>query len=63
MATNSSNLSNSNLSNKVTIDFANTEEIPVFLRNWNFNKKRKFKPRISNSSSAKRLRRSDPDKS
>ncbi|KAI8334900.1 hypothetical protein BD560DRAFT_428589 [Blakeslea trispora] len=43
------------------LDFANTEEIPVFLRNWNVNKKRRFKPKISNCSPAKRQRRSGPD--
>ncbi|KAI8338290.1 hypothetical protein BD560DRAFT_428271 [Blakeslea trispora] len=45
----------------VVLDFANTEEIPVFLRNWNVNKKRRFKPKISNCSPAKRQRRSGPD--
>ncbi|KAI8327196.1 hypothetical protein BD560DRAFT_442346 [Blakeslea trispora] len=56
MVTNSSYLSN-----EVNLDFANTEEIPVFLRNWNVNKKRRFKPKISNCSPAKRQRRSGPD--
>ncbi|KAI8337397.1 hypothetical protein BD560DRAFT_428332 [Blakeslea trispora] len=32
----------------VVVDFADTIEIPQFLRNWNSNKKRKFKP-ITNS--------------
>ncbi|KAI8349037.1 hypothetical protein BD560DRAFT_439246 [Blakeslea trispora] len=48
-------------SNEVNLDFANTEEIPVFLRNWNVNKKRKFKPKPSNCNPAKRQRRSGPD--
>ncbi|OBZ80367.1 hypothetical protein A0J61_11584 [Choanephora cucurbitarum] len=50
------------LSNQGNLDFANTEEIPAFLRNWNVNKKRKFKPKPSSNSPAKRQRRSGPDK-
>ncbi|KAI8334540.1 hypothetical protein BD560DRAFT_428646 [Blakeslea trispora] len=34
--------------NHLKFDFADTSEIPQFLRNWNSNKKRKFKP-ITNS--------------
>ncbi|KAI8331414.1 hypothetical protein BD560DRAFT_429051 [Blakeslea trispora] len=48
-------------SNQISLDFANTEEIPAFLRNWNVNKKRMFKPRLSSSSPAKRQRRTGPD--
>ncbi|KAI8322282.1 hypothetical protein EDC96DRAFT_570334 [Choanephora cucurbitarum] len=36
-------------------------EIPAFLRNWNANKKRKFKPKPCSNSPAKRQRRSGPD--
>ncbi|KAI8320561.1 hypothetical protein EDC96DRAFT_582299 [Choanephora cucurbitarum] len=49
------------LSNQVNLDFANTEEIPALLRNWNANKKRKFKPKPCSNSPAKRQRRSGPD--
>ncbi|KAI8342870.1 hypothetical protein BD560DRAFT_428011 [Blakeslea trispora] len=48
-------------SNQISLDFVNTEKIPAFLRNWNVNKKRKFKPRLSSSSPAKRQRRTGPD--
>ncbi|KAI8379047.1 hypothetical protein BD560DRAFT_432598 [Blakeslea trispora] len=48
-------------SNQISLDFANTKEIPAFLRNWNVNKKRKFKPRLSSSSPAKMQRRTGPD--
>ena len=48
-------------SNEVILNFANTEEIPTFLRNWNINKKRKFTPKLSSNSPAKRQRRSGPD--
>ncbi|KAI8347681.1 hypothetical protein BD560DRAFT_427754 [Blakeslea trispora] len=51
------------LSNQISLDFANTEEIPAFLRNWNVNKKRKFKPKPSSNSPAKRQRRSGSDSS
>ncbi|KAI8361790.1 hypothetical protein EDC96DRAFT_545225 [Choanephora cucurbitarum] len=56
-----SSTNSGSLSNQTIIDFANTEEIPAFLRNWNVNKKRKFKPKASSSSPAKRQRRSGPD--
>ncbi|OBZ80999.1 hypothetical protein A0J61_10950 [Choanephora cucurbitarum] len=47
----------------VVIDFANTEEIPVFLRNWNVNRKRKFKPNVNQKNSNKRQRRTGPETS
>ena len=55
--------SSDGLSNQISLDFANTEEIPAFLRNWNVNKKRKFKPKLSSNSPVKRQRRSGPDSS
>ena len=47
--------------NEISLDFADTEEIPSFLRNWNAKKKRKFKPRLNNCRPVKRQRRTEPD--
>ncbi|KAI8327519.1 hypothetical protein EDC96DRAFT_580649 [Choanephora cucurbitarum] len=41
------------LSNHISLDFANTEEIPAFLRKWNVNKKHKFKLKPNSNSPAK----------
>ncbi|KAI8327406.1 hypothetical protein BD560DRAFT_429381 [Blakeslea trispora] len=48
-------------SNEIILDFADTKEIPLFLRNWNINKKRRFKPNASSNRPAKRQCRPGPD--
>ncbi|KAI8347863.1 hypothetical protein BD560DRAFT_439436 [Blakeslea trispora] len=48
--------------NKVEIDFADTSEVPQFIRNWNSNRKRKFKPNVNMNNSNKRQRRSESEK-